>query len=122
MRFGAVNSSTNTTVRNTLIGSFRPDSTSSAAIARAGTAARERRSRTATAAASVGAVAAPSRSASGQETPNSKRVAAPATPALIATPAVARAIDGHSARRIMLRSVLRPPWNSIIASATLPTR
>ena len=74
------------------------------------------------AAASVGAVAAPSSSASGQDTPNRSTTAAPTTPALIATPAVARATAGQSACSIMRRSVLSPPWNRMAASAKLPTR
>ncbi len=104
------------------MGSFSPNSTSSAAITRDGTSIREARRRTETAAASVGAVAAPSSSACGQEIPKSRTTAAPTTPALIATPAVARATAGQSARWIMPRSVLRPPWNRMAASARLPTR
>lgn len=63
---------------------------------RNGTTARDSRRRTETAAASVGAVAAPSRSDPGQDIPNIRTAAAPTTPALIATPMVAKLTDGQS--------------------------
>jgi hypothetical protein len=104
------------------MGSFRPDSSSRAALTRFGTATRAKRNIVFTAVASVGARTAPTRSASVQEIESSQTAVAPTIPAVRATPKVASARDGPQASRIMARSIFNPPSNRMIAKAILPIR
>ncbi len=108
-------------VRNTDIGSLKPDSTSRTASNRFGTATRDRVSSAITAPASVGAAMAPATSAGNKCMRSNNATQPPTTSVVMATPIVASNIAGQKARRSNASGVCRPPWNRITASATLPT-
>jgi hypothetical protein len=80
------------------IGSLSPDSTSSRASRRSGSAAPARRSNTATAAASVGAAAAPASKAPRNGTPSARDMKRLMISAVTATPIVASRAAGQNAQ------------------------
>ncbi len=118
---GFSNSWTQTRVRNTAMGSFMPDSSSSVPPTRALTAEPLPCSSMKTAAASVEASTDPSSTPSSGERPM-KRCASPAmAKAESSTPRVARLKAGQNTSRTTSRGVRRPPSNRMMASAIEPT-
>ena len=109
-------------VKNTAMGSFKPDSISSVAATRSLSRTPEDLSKEKTAAASVEPTIAPSSIAQYQSKPSKKWAATPVMPALSTTPKEAKVKAGRKPVRKVLNSVRKPPSSKMTASATLPTQ
>ena len=115
-------SSTSDMVRNTAIGSFEPDSTSSVLRVRSRRLMPPTRNRKNTAAASVELTIAPNKSATSHGTSSTSHVTPPMTPVVIITPMVARTNEGPAAILNVRSWVSKPLSNRIRASAMEPMK
>ena len=118
----AASACTSTIVRNTAIGSLKPDSISSVALTRRLSASPRALKTENTAAASVEPTIAPSSMPCSQLNPNSHTAKAAITIAVAATPTVASTMPGPMPTRTVCACVRMPPSKRMMPSAIEPMR